>query len=145
MSYYVETAQLTSEWATSHDLVALVQSKQDIADAVKDIRAGRLKVKWILLSEDISLEYERHQAESWKKIGNSALQLAGSVLKADGLGILSSGANLFKEGPGCNLRSDGFYVLDSFCAWCRQSPIKFNGNQLGVFTTARLKWDFLLK
>jgi hypothetical protein len=145
MSYHIDTVQLTSDYASSYDTVALTYSRSDIAEAVDAIRKGRLDVKWILLSEELSDEYEQHIAKFWDELRISALKFAGSVLANKGDGILLNGAKVFSLGPGVNFSKDGFHKLDSFSAWCRQTPVKFNCGRIGIYTTARLKWGFLFK
>ena len=132
MAYRIERVTLSSRRHTSTGPAGLVFDREDIADFITDYMDGHHSCDYMLLSVDLSREFEAHHDEFIAKLKYAATGLFGAVAAGSGGGILSNIGKIMWNGPLKNFSSDPFDRIQVICAWKKKSHVKFECGRIGV-------------
>jgi hypothetical protein len=133
MSYSICSITLHSSHKTTTAPAGLVYTKADICAFIDDYRSGRHKERFMLLSEPLSGEFIEHDKKSSRSLFLSLAGFVASVATGFAPGIVATGGNILRTGPGKNLSTDAFDRIETICAWSKQVPFIYNCGRVGIF------------
>jgi hypothetical protein len=138
MGYQVMTVTLVRGNRSSTAPAAHVFSKSDITEYLTDLGNGVQSERYMLMSVELSAEFEKHRAATRSKTVGSIDGLLTSLFSHNGPRALLNFGKLAIEGPRKRLSSDPFNWIEEACKIMLRRgirggvPRKFDCGRIGI-------------